>query len=87
MFEHGIVFSDMRLGSFILPYYAIERITFHGNTRSSKDWMEVTVNEEGANLVPLGYVAERSFFLLVTHELTNQTILKVQKVREQLELE
>ena len=40
-FDHGIVFTDMRLGAFILPYYAISRITIHGNTNSSNDWVQI----------------------------------------------
>ena len=38
-FEHGLVFDDMRLGAFVLPYSAIERVTIHGNTNDKKDWM------------------------------------------------
>jgi len=38
-FEKGIVFNDMRLGAFVLPYSAIERLTVHGNTNSKYDWI------------------------------------------------
>jgi len=85
-FEHGLVFSDLRLGAFILPYSAIERVTFHGNTGSSKDWMQISLNEEGYNLVPCGYIAEPTFFLLVNHEFSNATSLRLQRLTEDLEM-
>ena len=85
-FEHGLVFSDMRLGAFVLPYTAIERITVHGNTNSEKDWLQVSLNAEGQNLVPLGSVAEPSFYLMVPHEFSNDLILKLQRMTEEMEM-
>ena len=73
-----MVFVDMRLGSFVLPWSAIEKLTFHGKTnRGNKDWMQVSLNAEGKNLVPLGYIAEPTFYLLVSHDFTNSTIIKL----------
>ena len=85
-FERGMVFSDMRLDSFVLPYTAIERITIHGNTNDRHDWMQFVLNEEGRNFVPLGHVAEPTFYLLVTHEFGNNTIMKLQKLTDDLEM-
>lgn len=76
-FERGVVYNDMRLGAFVLPYSAIEKITFHGNTNSRKDWMQFTLNEEGINLVPLGYIARPTFYILVKHDFCNSTMLKI----------
>lgn len=76
----------MRLGAFVLPFTAIARITFHGNTTSSDDWMQIIMNEEGKNLVPLGYIAEPTFYLLLKHTFCNATLLKLQKLTEDLEL-
>lgn len=45
------------------------------------------LNEEGRNLVPCSYIAESSFYLLVKHEFCNATLLRLQKLREDLELE
>ena len=45
------------------------------------------LNEEGRNLVPCSYIAESSFYLLVKHEFCNATLLRLQKLREELELE
>ena len=86
-FDHGIVFEDMRLGAFVMPYSSLEKIIFHGNTNSKNDWIEFVLNEEGRNLVPCGYIAESSFYLLVKHEFCNSTLLRLQKLREELELE
>ena len=77
----------MRLGSFVLPYTALERVTMHGNTNDVHDWMQFVLNEEGRNLVPLSHVAEPTFFLLVTHDFGNATILKLQNLTFDLELE
>lgn len=77
----------MRLGAFVLPYYAIARITLHGNTSSSNDWVQISLNEEGQNLVPLGYIAEPSFYLLLKHEFSNATLLRLQKLTDELEME
>ena len=85
-FERGMIFSDMRLGSFVLPYSAIERITTHGATNDRHDWMQFVLNEEGRNLVPLGHVAEPTFYLLVKHDFSNATILKLQKLTDELEM-
>ena len=85
-FEHGIVFSDMRLGAFILPYTAIEKVILHGNASSRKDWMQFVLNEEGQNLVPCGYIAEPEFYLHVTHAFGNSMILKLQKLTEDKEV-
>ena len=76
----------MRLGAFVLPYSAIERVTIHGNTSDKHDWMQFVLNDEGRNLVPLGYVAEPTFFLLVKHAFGNDTILKLQKLTDDLEM-
>jgi hypothetical protein len=86
-FEKGFVFADMRLGSFVLPYTAIEKLTFHGKTLTDKDWMQVTLNEEGANLVPCGYISEPTFYLMVSHSFTNKTIAKLMKITEDLEMD
>ena len=85
-FERGMIFSDMRLGSFVLPYSAIERITTHGATNDRHDWMQFVLNEEGRNLVPLGHIAEPTFYLLVKHEFGNAMILKLQKLTDELEM-
>lgn len=85
-FEKGIVFSDMRLGAFVLPYTAIEKFTFYAKTMTTKDWMEVTLNEEGKNLVPCGYLNESSFYLLVRHSFANETITKINKITDDLEM-
>ena len=77
----------MRLGAFVLPYSAIEKVISHGNTKSRKDWMQFTLNEQGANLVPLGYISRPTFYLLVKHDFCNSTILKIQKITENLELD
>ena len=86
-FEKGIVFTDMRMGAFVLPYTAIEKITFYAKTMTTKDWMEVYLNEQGRNLVPCGYLSESSFFLLVRHSFANETIAKINKITSDLEME
>lgn len=85
-FEHGLIYADMRLGAFVLPYSAIERVTMHGNTNDKHDWMQFVLNDQGKNLVPLGHVAEPTFFLLVKHQFANDTILKLQKLTDDLEI-
>ena len=86
-FERGLIFSDMRLGAFVLPYTALERVTLHGNTNDRHDWMQFVLNQEGKNMVPLGHVAEPTFYLLVEHEFANALILKLQNLTFDLELE
>ena len=85
-FEHGLVFNDMRLGAFVLLYTALERVTIHGNTNDKKDWMQFTLNQEGQNLVPCSHIAEPTFYLLVSHEFANSTILKIQKLTEDMDV-
>ena len=82
-----MIFADMRLGSFVLPYSSIAKLTFHGKTMTNKDWMQVTLNEKGINLVPCGYICEPTFYLMVTHTFTNETIAKILKITENLEME
>ena len=37
--------------------------------------------------MPLGYIAEPTFYLMVTHDFTNATINKLMKLTEDLEME
>ena len=62
-------------------------MTVHGNTGSTKDWLQFTLNDRGRNLVPCSYIAEPTFYLLVPHDLCNETIIKIQQKTEQLEME
>ena len=77
----------MRLGSFVLPYSSIAKLTFHTKTMTDKDWMQITLNEQGMNLVPCGYICGPTFYLMVSHNFTNQTIAKITKMTENLEME
>ena len=67
-YEKGFIYTDNRLGAFVVPYTHIEKLTFH--ITNDRDWMQVELNEDGKNLVPASYVAETTFFLIVPHDWT-----------------
>lgn len=41
-YEKGFIFTDQRLGAFVVPFIFVRKITF--NMSDSGDWMQVTMN-------------------------------------------
>ena len=42
-YEKGFIYTDTRLGAFVVPYTSIEKITFH--VTDDRDWMEIALTE------------------------------------------
>jgi hypothetical protein len=60
--EHGLMYSDERLGMFIVPFTSCRHITAHMD--GVNDWLQVTMNQfEGKNMLPAQLIAEESFYL------------------------
>ena len=74
----GFIYTDSRLGAFVVPYTSIEKITFH--VTDERDWMEIALTEEGMNLIPANYIVESVFFLIVPHEFSTDKIHKLEKI-------
>ena len=77
-YEKGFIYTDTRLGAFVVPYTGIERLTFH--VTDDRDWMEVALTDEGMNLIPASYIAESVFYLIVPHEFSTDKIHKLEKL-------
>ena len=77
-YEKGFIFTDNRLGAFVVPYTSIERLTFH--VTDDRDWMEVALTEQGMDLIPASYIAESVFYLIVPHEFSTDKIHKLEKL-------
>jgi hypothetical protein len=77
-YQKGFIFTDTRLGPFVVPYTRIEKLTFH--VTDDRDWMEVALTDEGMNLVPASYIAESVFYLIVPHEFSTDKIHKLEKL-------
>ena len=77
-YEKGFIFTDNRLGAFVVPYASIERLTFH--VTDDRDWMEVALTEQGMDLIPASYIAESVFYLIVPHEFSTDKIHKLEKL-------
>jgi len=75
-YEKGFIFTDTRLGAFVVPYNRIDKLTFH--VANDRDWMEVALTEEGMNLIPASYVCESVFYLIVPHEFSTDKIQKLE---------
>ena len=77
-YEKGFIYTDTRLGAFVVPYTGIEKLTFH--VTDDRDWMEVALTDEGMNLIPASYIAESVFYLIVPHEFSTEKIHKLEKL-------
>lgn len=50
-YEKGFIFTDTRLGAFVVPFGSVRKIVF--NMSDAGDWMQVTMNQfEGKNMLP-----------------------------------
>lgn len=52
IFENGFMFTDTRLGMFVVPFSAVECLKFHIDESRVQDWLHVTVNRKGENQIP-----------------------------------
>ena len=69
-YEKGFIYTDSRLGAFVVPYTSVAKITFH--VTDDRDWMEIAITDEGMNLIPANYIVESVFFLIVPHEFSTE---------------
>ena len=77
-YEKGFIYTDSRLGAFVVPYTNVAKITFH--VTDDRDWMEIAITEEGMDLLPANYITESVFFLIVPHEFSTEKIHKLEKI-------
>jgi hypothetical protein len=77
-YEKGFIYTDTRLGAFVVPYTCIDKLTFH--VADDRDWMEVSLTEEGLNLIPASYVCESVFYLIVPHDFSTVKSQKLEKL-------
>ena len=77
-YENGFIYSDSRLGAFVVPYNHVDKITFH--VTEDRDWMEVALTEQGMSYVPASYIAQPVFYLIVPHEFSTERIHKLEKI-------
>ena len=63
IFEKGFTFEDERLGLFVVPYEFVMKLNF----TLDSDWLEISMNQEGRNLLPAQLVAEESFYLQISN--------------------
>ena len=62
-YEKGFIFTDTRLGAFVVLNCHISKILF--NMNEEQNWIEFQVNEAGQNLLPAQLVALPTFFLMM----------------------
>ena len=48
-YQKGFIFTDTRLGPFVVPYTGIEKLTFH--VTDDRDWMEAVVEHSNTALI------------------------------------
>jgi hypothetical protein len=59
-YEKGFIYTDLRLGAFVVPYSQLQKITFHFN--DTHDWIQFEMRE-GTDLLPAGLLCENKFYL------------------------
>jgi hypothetical protein len=59
-FEKGFIYTDNRLGAFVVPFSQLQSITFHFD--DALDWIQFTMRE-GTDLLPAGLLTENTFYL------------------------
>ena len=77
-YEKGFIYTDTRLGAFVVPYTSVDKITFH--VTEDRDWMEIALTEQGMDYVPASYISERVFYLIVPHAFSTEKIHKLEKI-------
>ncbi len=59
-YQRGFIYTDLRLGAFVVPYSQLQLITVHFS--ETQDWIQFSMRE-GSDLLPAGLLCERNFYI------------------------
>lgn len=62
-YEKGFIYTDTKLGAFVVPHTHLSKILFHMN--DEQNWIEFQMNELGKNLIPAQLLAMPTFFIMM----------------------